>query len=518
MKALDASGELHRSWTGDSRRSGLTQPFRAPKSDTPAWTFALAIPEGTPRQVATGWLLLGLGSLAGAGMFAILLVLSRTPYVDRYFPWVDFFHTALVVHVDLSVLVWFLAFAGVFWNLNPVRYGQRWGWIALAMASAGALVMAGVPFVGAAQPLMSNYLPVLQDPLFLGGMVVFAAGVALQLTLSLCWARPIGTVVDGAGALRFGINVAAIAAAIALLSFALSYLGTPRFLDGRAYFERLFWGGGHVLQFVYAQLAIVAWLCLAASSGVRIPLSPRVVLILFIWGVLWLFLTPVAYLAYAPQSAEFHRFFLWLMAFGGSLAAGPIGLALAYGLATAAPAPRGQAPQRAALVGSVALFGIGGILGLLINGNNVVVPAHYHGCIVGVTLAFMGMTYELLPRLEFRTPALRTAVWQLYLYAGGELLHVVGLAWAGGYGVSRKVAGAAQALHGWQENAAMALMGIGGLVAVAGGVLFVIVCLRALFGPRTEARHFLALTKFATLRAYVPRSGRAASAFDDRDQ
>ncbi len=455
----------------------------APDTGTLPASFSLPIPDGTPRRIAIGWLLLGLGSLVGAGVFSILLVLSRTPYLDQHFPWIDFFHTALVVHVDLSVLVWLLASAGVFWNLNPVRRGQSIGWVALAVAATGALVMAGSPFLGAGQPLMSNYLPVLQDPLFLSGLVIFAAGVAIQVALSLWYARPIGALASGSGALRFGINTAAIAAAIALLAFALSYRTVPPQLTGRAYFEQLFWGGGHVLQYAHTQLMLVAWLWLATVSGVRLSLSPRVVLVLFAWGLLWVFLTPVAYLAYSTGSIEFHRFFLWLMAFGGSLAAGPIALAMLYGLATAPSVAPQAAPQRAALLSSVLLFGVGGILGLLIHGSNVTVPAHYHGCIVAVTLAFMGMTYELLPRLGFRAPAARAARWQAYLYAGGELLHITGLAWAGGYGVSRKVAGAAQGLHGWQENAAMGLMGIGGLVAVAGGILFLVVCFGALYHP-----------------------------------
>jgi cytochrome c oxidase subunit 1 len=37
----------------------------------------------------------------------------------------------------------------------------------------------------------------------------------------------------------------------------------------------------------------------------------------------------------------------------------------------------------------------------MIRGVNVVIPAHYHGSIVGITLAFMGLAYVLLPRLGF---------------------------------------------------------------------------------------------------------------------
>ena len=74
----------------------------------------------------------------------------------------------------------------------------------------------------------------------------------------------------------------------------------------------------------------------------------------------------------------------------------------------------------------------------------------------------------------------RLATWQPWVYGGGQFLHIVGLVWSGGYGVQRKVAGAAQVLRTPQETAGMALMGIGGLVAVAGGVLFLVIVLAAI--------------------------------------
>ena len=42
-------------------------------------------------------------------------------------------------------------------------------------------------------------------------------------------------------------------------------------------YELAFWGGGHVLQFAWTLLLLVAWLLLADASGVRVPISPRVV-------------------------------------------------------------------------------------------------------------------------------------------------------------------------------------------------------------------------------------------------
>ena len=216
---------------------------------------------------------------------------------------------------------------------------------------------------------------------------------------------------------------------------------------------------------------INAWLLLAEAGGAPLPLTPRTAALLFGIGLVSVFLTPVIYLAYDVGSVEHHHMLTWLMRFGGGLAIVPFALAAALGLARApAPSP-GQRALRAALLASLILFGAGGLIGLTISGSNVKIPAHYHGSIVGVTLAFMGLTYWLLPRLGFGEVGARLARLQLWLYAGGQLLHVAGLVWSGGYGVQRKVAGAAEALRGTGQIVAMGVMGLGGLVAVIGGTL-----------------------------------------------
>ena len=130
-------------------------------------------------------------------------------------------------------------------------------------------------------------------------------------------------------------------------------------------------------------------------------------------------------------------------------------------------------------------------IGLFISGSNVRIPAHYHGCIVGVTLALMGLVYHLLPQLGYAAPASRLATLQPRLYGFGQLMHIVGLVWSGGYGVQRKVAGAEQVLHSTAEVAGMGLMGLGGLIAIIGGLLFVVVVAKSLRQP--VVRHGVAV-------------------------
>jgi hypothetical protein len=61
----------------------------------------------------------------------------------------------------------------------------------------------------------------------------------------------------------------------------------------------------------------------------------------------------------------------------------------------------------------------------------------------------------------------------LYLYGGGQLLHISGLVWSGGYGVQRKVADGALVERSLEQTVGMGMMGLGGLIAIVGGMLFV---------------------------------------------
>jgi heme/copper-type cytochrome/quinol oxidase subunit 1 len=137
-------------------------------------------------------------------------------------------------------------------------------------------------------------------------------------------------------------------------------------------------------------------------------------------------------------------------------------------------------PLRTTLMYSMLLFGAGGIFGFMIHGSNTLVTAHYHGSNGAITMAYMGLIYLLLPKLDFSEPKRRLANWQAHAFGTGQLLHVIGLAWAGGYGMQRKVAGSGQSLDNIQQTAGMALMGIGGLIAVIGGILFLVVVISAM--------------------------------------
>ena len=209
------------------------------------------------------------------------------------------------------------------------------------------------------------------------------------------------TRLSGTDSLHVGITLSAMLAAFAIASVVASWRGIPPEMGGQIYFEFLFWGGGHVMQFSYTLLMMVAWVVLANASGCRYELTPRLTLVFLIFLALPVITVPFLYMAHDITTAGHRVAFTELMKYGG-LSCLPLGLAVAASLWKADKMGDGEDRYlRSALVSSLLLFAAGGVLGFMIAGLDIVIPAHYHGATVGVTIAFMGLTYYLLPRLGF---------------------------------------------------------------------------------------------------------------------
>lgn len=423
-------------------------------------------------RLALGWLLLATAAVAAAALFAILLVFSRLPLVGMLLPGADFYRVALTLHVDLSQGVWFMAFAGVLWSLAGRPGPAHLELAALGLAAAGALLMAVSPGLGALRPLMSNYVPVLDSPWFLGGLALYGLGVMLKAAMAA---------LTGYGHHPRGLGLR-LAAGLLLAALGLG-LVTGRAiddrLDGLAYFETLFWGPGHVWQFCLTTLMAVAWLGLSAPA-IRLP-PPRVLGGLLVLGALPglaavclpAFLDPLDPVYFA-RFTELMRWASW-----------PVPLALAALLALA----HGRAGVRpgSGFGLSVLLLVAGLLLGTQIAGQTTLVTAHYHGTIGAVTVAFMALTYRLLPNLGASAPTPRAAARQLQLYGHGILLMMAGLAGAGLMGAPRKVPGNLGFEFGVESLSRLA-MGLGGCLATAGILTFLFLVLRSLVPhPRLEA-------------------------------
>ncbi len=446
--------------------------------------YSLPITSGPQQRLAVGWLYVAVGFLLASGIYPLLLALARTSY-DM--PWKDFFYTALVLHVDFTVLWWLLAIAGVFWSLNSTCRALSTGWSALALVVAGGILVGVSPLTGSTHALTNNYVPVLENRYFMKGMLVFGGGILLLVLRSL-YAAPLRAIftADHEGAVRFGIWTAAIATLAAVLALIWTLLHMPSGLEHRAYYEPLFWAGGHVLQFTHTALLSVCWLWLAAACGGRIPVGPRVVMGIFAISVIPVLFAFVPFARYEVGDPGYTLWFIRLMRDGNGIAPLLIGLPVVWGLVRAGVPAKDQRHLYLALLFSIILFATGGILGLFISTSSTLITAHYHGVIVSVTMAFMAMTYYWLPQFSFSRPNLKWATIQIYAYASGQLIHIIGLAWGGGHGMKRKVVGTTQdiGVHTWITP--QDLVGLGGVIAVLSGILFAAVVLPVMLRGRNN--------------------------------
>jgi len=137
----------------------------------------------------------------------------------------------------------------------------------------------------------------------------------------------------------------------------------------------------------------------------------------------------------------------------------------------------------AGLAGSATLTVLGFILGSLIRTSSTLVPGHYHCAIGAVTIALMAAAYDFCATVTPKhqpQPALRFARPQLMLFGGGQAIFGLGFALAGAYGLGRKQYGIEQHVRSLGEYLGLSVMGLGGLVAVAGGVFFLVVMVRSI--------------------------------------
>lgn len=438
------------------------------------------------RSLSRLWLLLGVGALGIAGLYSLVLVVARTPSLAKLPLFTRLFHEALVVHVDLSVLVWFLSIACLLWSLmarasKPLIPMMEEA--ALACFALGTLLIAASPLDGRAEALMSNYIPVISSPAFFMGLALLLCGIVLMLVHVLLAATKADGFFDIP--MQFGLLCGALITMIAIAAFFWSYHAMPTIIDGGQYYEIAFWGGGHVLQFTHTQILMVCWLLVARALKPGFMGNEKFLFALFGLGLLAAFTTPLGYIGYEVTSFEHRNFFTNQMIVAGGIAPTIFALCLLPLMWKHRAERKGK--NRAllsTLFMSVLLFLYGGVLAGMIQGQNVVIPAHYHGSIVGVTLGFMAAAYLLLPRFGYKPVAgTRLAYWQPIVYGGGQLMHISGLAWSGGYGVLRKTPGVINEISP-AVKAAMGLMGGGGLLAIIGGIMFVAVVCRSVSGTK----------------------------------
>jgi hypothetical protein len=463
--------------TLEDERARVTapEPRRAAAAGGPGVAgdpLAAAVPRAT-RALLTAWLGLALGSLVVAGVFAILVAFARTPAVQLLGSAANLFHLALVSHVTFALTVWFVAFAGVLWVYAAWRSGYALAaapsWAGWAVATAGAALMAVPAFRASGTPYLNDYIPVIDDPLFWWGLVAAFAGVSVQAVAYLAaWH----------GRRRAAEPMEATALAVAALAMVLGFatLGVTwwRLDTAQPYqlqLRALFWGAGHIFQFVNTAGMTAVWV-VCAGVALGAPAERRQGHGTLAAFVPFLVAAAAVYLVWPPGTLLTNRLVTWIT-FAG-LGGPTLPLAIVVALA-ARRAPRPlpwTSPLFSGTALCLALFAIGGVMGVIGFNQDTRVPAHYHGMVGAVTLAYMGLTPGLL-ELTGRRPWRRwlTTV-QPYLYGLGLLGLMIGLHWAGGRGAPRKTIGFSWADA--QALIAMNLMGAGSVMAIAGGLAFIV--------------------------------------------
>lgn len=419
------------------------------------------------------WLYTGIVALALSGFYSIFLVLLRTPLINKYFD-PSIFKTSLVIHVDLSVLVWILSVLAAFWSVSIKDKHHYFVKTSNYVAILGVVLVAMSPFAGESQPILNNYIPMLENWLFVVGLALFASAILIMSFLTIiCYQDTI---------IYYANLSSALLVILAYICFFISYKQVYQLqypLDLHFFYETLFWSGGHVLQFIYMSGVMFASLLLIANRCNKTLRDKNIYAAILLMNLILALPALYPHFVYKIDQVEFTEFYTWQMRYLLSIPAIIMFVLLVIDLfinTKSSPWINDNSnvyvrPAYHCLLNSLILFTIGGMIGFMISGINVTIPAHYHGSIVGISIAFMGVSYLILHDKDLEWPTI--AILQPYFYGIGQLMHISGLAWSGGYGALRKTPGTDLPM---QAKIGMGLMGAGGLIAIIGGLIFVYLC------------------------------------------
>lgn len=404
------------------------------------------------------FLRLSIVSLFLTGMFVLLVVVGRTPLVVLV-AGQGYLHTALVAHVTFALNVWLLSFIAALWVAEIIQLGRplqrRTLRVGAALSWIGVALMAAVPLAGAGQPVLIDYVPYLDHPVFYLGMIAFAGGIAIAAASYLIsLSQPFRD-------LRPRTLALAISAAGYLLGLAIFGLVAAR---GGADPGTLAWGTGHVFQVVNTTALMAGALLLAPPISRHLWPLIRYSLLGY---VLSLSVITAGYVHGVPWGTYATAF--WA---GIGVPSAIIGSLILAAIVREVWRPTG-ARQLSFLYLAAVLFAAGGIIALLGGlGSDTRVTAHYHGVVGAVTLVFMGLTYRVLEAWHVHLTWRTAARFQALLYGGGLLMVVAGLFMAGEAGTARKVFESIATSSGWPLAAVVFILGA--LVTIAGGIVFVV--------------------------------------------
>jgi cytochrome c oxidase subunit 1 len=433
--------------------------------------------------------------------------------------WIIFFEIAVLYFCASTLLRCRLATPGM-------------AWAGFWLMVIGALVNNVAVFRGDSSVMFTSYAPMGAHPAFYLGLILFAVGALIACFVflgTLVVAKNERTYNGSLPLVTFGAVTACIiaiftiaAGAIILIPTFLWSLGLVHYIDSLMY-RTVWWAFGHSSQQINVAAHVSVWYAIAAIVFGAKPMSEKVSRTAFLLYICFLQLASAHHLLADPGLTSNWKIFNTSYAMYLAVLASMVhGLTVPGAIEVAQrekgfnnglfewlrKAPWGN-PSFSAMFISLIGFGfLGGISGVmmgteqlnLIIHNTIYVPGHFHATVVvGTTLAFMGLTYFLIPTLFRRELMFPTmAKWQPYLFGLGMSGFALFMMGAGTLGVPRRhwdISFAGNALPYEFPGTAwlmMALMAILGLAAIVGGVMYLVITVGSVFlGRRIETPGFV---------------------------
>jgi cytochrome c oxidase subunit I len=441
----------------------------------------------------------------------------------------DLFYRFLTLH-GLNMLIFFIIFfeMAVLYFAGPVLLScrlpaPRLGWLAFGLMVLGMLVVNTMVLQGRADVLFTSYPPLQAHPLYYLGIILFAVGALIVTALffaTLVVARRERTYEGSIPLVSFGALTAAIIAVITLLHGAAIYIPTLLWslgymtVDPQVY-RMVWWGLGHSSQQINVAAHVSIWYLLAGLTVGGVVVNEKISRMAFVLYVLFISMASAHHLLVDPGMGPAWK--VWNTSYAMYLA---VLASMVHGFTVPAGIEMGQRlrgytrgmfewlkkapwgdPGFSGMTLSVVIFGfIGGITGVTIGTeqiniivhNTLRVPGHFHSTVVGGTaLAFMAVTYYVLP-LIFRK---RVAFWGLakvqpYIFGLGIVILSMSMIFQGIFGVPRRHWDVSFSNAPFQVEyhpavqLFQATMGIGGLLAIVGGLAYIAIAVVTVFFGR----------------------------------
>ena len=210
-----------------------------------------------------------IASLFIACCLALILVMAKTPFTAFLFDDNTFQHI-LVLHVNFSLFIWLFMFAGALGTDSFKGPDGYYVDIVKSLLLLGFIGLVITIFVDNAHPVLNNYLPVLNHPLYWTAIWLFYIGFILfLLTLSRNNKKYIkldNESSDYSLSSKTSLYRLLLVMLLCLIVLPLSAIALEQ--ENVYYFEMLFWGIGHQMQYIFMLLMLWVWAWLLEHSQV----------------------------------------------------------------------------------------------------------------------------------------------------------------------------------------------------------------------------------------------------------